>query len=247
MRLTMTLRARQRLSLPINYQQTLQGLIYNCMQDREFARFLHEIGYTTENNRSFKLFTYSRLIGQYRIDRQHHKIQFEGDVKWHVSSIVPQFIRELGRSVLTSEMLTLNGQHIDVINMSYEEEEIVSTPCRIEMLSPVTIHSTFESSDGRKTTQYYDPDDAAFSHLIIDNLRRKYAAYYDEEMDGDFHIRPLGVVPQQKVITKYKGFIIVGWNGQYELSGDPSLITFAHAVGIGSRNSQGFGMFELID
>ncbi|NLK01119.1 MAG: CRISPR-associated endoribonuclease Cas6, partial [Clostridia bacterium] len=62
MRLKVTFSAKEgQLSIPVNYQHALQGLIYNSLDgDEKFNTFLHEHGFRYEK-RSFKLFTYSRL------------------------------------------------------------------------------------------------------------------------------------------------------------------------------------------
>lgn len=246
MRLHITMKPDRPLRLPLNYQQILQGFIYKSMQDRDFAAFLHESGYTLAN-RSFKLFTFGRLYGEFDIDKRNKMIIFKDQVRWSISSVLPKFIKELGKSILTEQNLHLNGQNINVGSIKYEDTEIMNPSCIIQMISPITIHSTYESSEGKKTTQYFDPDDPAFAHLITENLKRKYEAYYKRSMDGPFHIKPLRIHRRDKVITKFKDFIISGWNGTYKLSSTIENINFAYAVGIGGRNSQGFGMFNVME
>ena len=47
-------------------------------------------------------------------------------------------------------------------------------------------------------------------------------------------------------MTKFKGqTIIAGWKGIYRLVASEQLLNFLYQTGIGDRNSQGFGMFEL--
>ena len=52
---------------------------------------------------------------------------------------------------------------------------------------------------------------------------------------------------KDKYVTKYNDFYITGWQGIYELSGKREYLEFLYYVGIGERNSQGFGMFEIIE
>jgi len=40
--------------------------------------------------------------------------------------------------------------------------------------------------------------------------------------------------------------LIKGWKGRYILEGDPQLIRFGYDAGLGSRNSQGYGIFEVM-
>lgn len=245
MRLSLKLKPESQLQLPLSYQHILQGLIYREMEDRDFATFLHEEGYAVEK-RAFRLFTFSRLIGRYRINKESKKIIFDDQIEWHVGSIVPRVIRELGRGFVKRDKLSLNGQTVQVEEISYTPPPYILESCKIKMLSPLTIHSTYESKDSKKITQYFDPDDAVFSHLIAENLSNKYYAYYGRSMPGEVFIRPLRVTKRDKVITTFKGFIISGWNGVYELRGTTEALQFAYGVGIGARNSQGFGMFEIV-
>ncbi|MDN5332516.1 MAG: CRISPR-associated endoribonuclease Cas6 [Tepidanaerobacteraceae bacterium] len=45
----------------------------------------------------------------------------------------------------------------------------------------------------------------------------------------------------------YKDVIIKGWMGVYILKGDPVLLKIAYDAGLGSKNSQGFGCFEILE
>jgi CRISPR-associated endoribonuclease Cas6 len=59
------------------------------------------------------------------------------------------------------------------------------------------------------------------------------------------------VTKQSEKIIKYtpKGgsyTLIKGWMGVYKLEGNSQLIHIGYDTGIGSKNCQGFGMFEII-
>jgi len=49
----------------------------------------------------------------------------------------------------------------------------------------------------------------------------------------------------QKVIS-YKGTVIKGWMGIYELRGDRELMKLVYDTGLGGKNPQGFGCFEIL-
>ena len=57
--------ATENIRLPIHYNYLIQSLIYHSL-DEEFAEFLHDQGYEVEK-RKFKLFNFSRLLGQYEM------------------------------------------------------------------------------------------------------------------------------------------------------------------------------------
>ena len=47
--------------------------------------------------------------------------------------------------------------------------------------------------------------------------------------------------------TQYQLFMHHNWKGIYELSGKSEYLNFLYDVGIGAKNSQGFGMFDVMD
>lgn len=113
---------------------------------------------------------------------------------------------------------------------------------KIRMLSPVTVYSTLNT--GR--TIYFAPYNHDFRRIIKENLLKKYKAFYKEDItDIDFELYTLSD-KYQKVITKYEGFIIEGWMGDFILKGSEEIIKLAYDTGIGAKNSQGFGCFELL-
>ncbi|RKX92249.1 MAG: CRISPR-associated endoribonuclease Cas6, partial [Spirochaetes bacterium] len=42
------------------------------------------------------------------------------------------------------------------------------------------------------------------------------------------------------------GTIIKGWTGTFVLNGNRKILKLAYYTGLGSKNSQGFGMFEVV-
>ena len=247
MRLTVKFQLHEPLVLPINYQQILQGFIYQTLGDDEFTTFLHDAGYPHEK-RFFKLFTFSRLFGKNKIDLKNKQIIFYDEMTWYVSSILYPFIQKLCQNLLKTSVIHLAGSPIWVQEVSYINIQINGRCYQINMLSPITVYSTYEEESGKKKTQFFGPNDPAFPVLIEKNLLKKYEAFYGEAPeDRSFSIKPLKVHHRDKVITRYKHFIINAWGGTYEIQSSPALIQFAHAVGLGGKNSQGFGMFEIVN
>ncbi|WAA11992.1 CRISPR-associated endoribonuclease Cas6 [Fervidibacillus halotolerans] len=234
--------------VPINYQRILQGVIYHLLEtDQEFQHFIHEIGYAYENRR-FKAFTFSRLFGKSEFNPQRRSLTFKGPITWYISSAIPKFIHLLGQSFLLRDQIRLHQTDVTVKQLQYEQvAPIYSEKIRIKMLSPVTVYSTFVGDNGKKITQYFDPDDLAFSHLIEENAKKKYEAFFKKPFEGQLKIKPLKVSPKDKVITKYKDTIINGWNGIYELEGPKDMLEFLYNTALGSKNSQGFGMFGVLN
>ena len=75
---------------------------------------------------------------------------------------------------------------------------------------------------------------------------RNYAAYKDSHIVNDISFDVIDVRTKDKYLTKYKGYIIEGYKGIYRLQGGKEELNFLYNCGIGAKNSQGFGMFEVI-
>ncbi|MDQ0340673.1 CRISPR-associated endoribonuclease Cas6 [Caldalkalibacillus uzonensis] len=247
MRLRVILRPEgEKLQLPVNYQHILQGVIYHHIGDTTLARFLHDHGYQ-EGAKTFKLFTFSRLFGKHHLDLKQRMIEFTGPVEWEISSIVPEFIQSVGQSLLASSSLMIGEGKVSVEELHYSMPSIKNFPCRIMMLSPLTIHQTVEGDNGKRRTHFFYPEDPVFPLLIEQNLKNKYKAYFQQNVHGEFSIKPIKVRKRDKVVTQFKQFYITGYMGEYEVEGHPDLLNFALCVGLGVRNSSGFGMFRVVD
>jgi len=247
MRIKLTFQAEKNIIIPVQYNYFVQSMIYNNIS-KELSDFLHDHGFMI-NGRQFKLFTFSRLMGHFKM--KNGKIEFTPPVDLIVASPVERFLRELAEGMLRNDNLNICGQKLmltsiavfqDFEDMDFNEEVL------IKMLSPVVAYNTVKKS-GRSRTIYFSPWDEWFSELIRMNLERKYQLIYGESIqDGDIKIEPLGPRDERYCkVLEYKDTVIKGWNGIYRLKGDRRLIKVAYEAGLGSKNSQGFGCFEIIE
>ena len=115
------------------------------------------------------------------------------------------------------------------------------------MLSPVTVYSTLKKADGTPKTYYYSPFESEFSELLEQNLKKKASILLgkDKVDKYNFTIKPIRVRSNDQKILTYKGFVIKCWMGEYKIRGSPELHRIAYETGLGSKNSQGFGCFEI--
>lgn len=244
MRLKMKLSFEDKLTLPIHYNHIIQGFIYENISDRIFRKFLHDEGYKYEK-RNFKLFTFSRINGKFEINSRNKTINFISPITIVVSSVLDDFINDFGSTLLKKDILFLGNTDIVLKEISAYKPEINTESVPITMLSPMVTYSTVEVY-GKKKTIYHKPDDDVFDKLIYQNLLKKYESFYGKDLEKSrFHIQPLNENKTKQIITKYKEFIIKGWIGEYQLIASPEAIRFAYDTGLGSKNAQGFGCFEI--
>ena len=263
MRIEIVFRHDRSLILPIHYNKIIQGFLYNSISD-ELADKLHNEGYPYEK-RQFKLFTFSRILGRYRLNKWDGTIEFSSPSKLIVSSPVERFVQELGNEFLRSGLLHLGQNEVSVEQVNIQLMPVFSEKMRIRMLSPITIYSTLKKADGSSKTYYYSPFESEFSELLEANLKKKasiISEYNDcsvtvaSSLCGDiaknkideysFTIEPTRVRNNDQKILTYKGFVIKCWMGEYKIIGSPQLYRVAYDAGLGGKNSQGFGCFEVI-
>ena len=114
---------------------------------------------------------------------------------------------------------------------------------RIKTRAPICVYST-DIYTGR--TQFFAPDEEEFAELVNENFLRKYLAYTGILPESGVDLVPVVITERDKFVTKYKNVYVSGWNGIYELYGEPKYLDFLYQTGLGSKNSQGFGMFDII-
>jgi CRISPR-associated endoribonuclease Cas6 len=86
-------------AVPIQYNSLVQAAIYSALPEETAAR-LHDQGYTA-GRRSFKLFSFSRLLGRFAIDRGAGTIAFPEGALLVISSPEMEFFLSLIKNLLT--------------------------------------------------------------------------------------------------------------------------------------------------
>ena len=241
MQLMIEMKFDDKLVLPIGHHHILQSMIYHNLKSYpEYSRYLHDLGYS-EKNRQFKMFTFGPLRGRYQI--QNKEISFTDTIKIEIRSPEPKMIRILGESVRENGV-TFGSNRSIWIRTKLDDKTVEQDKIHIRMLSPITVRSTDPLT---KKTTFYNPDDPEFSSKLNDNFTRKYKAFYGVEPTGSISIEPVRITVRDRYVTKYQGFFIFGWLGDYVLTGERKYLDFLYQTGLGEKNAQGFGMFEIME
>lgn len=233
-------------SLPLAYNSLLQGFIYRHL-DAALATWLHDKG-TQLGKRQFRFFTFSKLLGKYRIEG--NRIEFSGPVKFHIGSVHEKFLQSLVEHLLTEPQVKLGNIPCRVTSIEVEPLPALSDSMRVRTLSPITTYSTLSMGDGRKKTYYYSPFEEEWEEHLLANLRRKAQAlgWGEARLTGldDAHIRPVRVDKRNLRIMRYRDTVIKGWTGVYELELPEPFFLLAYDAGLGAKNPQGFGMVKVL-
>ena len=241
MRVRIHLSSDSLISLSTSYNRAVQGLIYHLL-DNDYREFLHDQGYVC-NKRHFKLFTFSKLLGRFKLKGSY--IVFERHVNLIVSSPIKTFIENLCNNLLKTQEIEIEINKLRIESIEFLHEPEITNNIIIYTLSPIIVYSTLFTRDNKKKTYYYSPFEEEFSELITKNLIKKYQLLSSQMLEGrTIKIEPIGRV--KEVITSFKGTIIKGWNGRFKISGEKELILTGYRCGLGAKNSAGFGMIEVL-
>ena len=240
MQLLIELQKIDQFSLPISYNYLLQSMIYDLLKNKEnLSSQLHERGYQIED-KHFKLFTFSLLRGQYKIHGK--RIEFLDKVLFEIRTVDKTILLSIVESLLNLDTLRIGQNLVKILNVKIGHKKLTENSYKIRMISPLVVRSTDAET---KKTLYYYPFDTEFKSRIMENFERKYQAYYHKVPTGRFDIEPINFSLKNKFVTKYKDYLITGWRGEFEIRGDAEVLDFLYQVGLGEKNSMGFGMFVI--
>ena len=232
--LVVTLWAARRVRLPLAYNALIQGALYENW--RGTFPELHNEGYSDGLHR-FRLFTFSPLQGRYQV--QGKQIFFDGAIRFEVRSPVSELIDALCDSLQERGSMILGRNELPIISLESADRFLFFRHASIRMLSPVTVHETQPNGQ----TIYYSPEDEMFLPLLAGNLESKLRAA------GIPAAPVLSCVPDRRTlrkrVTTFKGIYITGYEGRFQLQATPEAMALLYYAGLGSRNSQGFGMFAI--
>ena len=228
------------LSLPLNYRHYIQSMIYDALRDDpDFSATVHDVGEEAEKRR-FKLFTFGQLEGSYRVaDR---RILFRSGASLEIRSIHEELLLRLFRRFTPGTALRLGSVTVTVAHAALTNNIISGDAVTVRTCSPIVAYIT--QSDGY--TRFFSPEEPEFYNLVTANARRKWSIHHGEEADFTFSISPAEGSRFRKQVTTYKSTRITAWDGQFLLRGSPEMLNLLYHTGLGTKSSQGFGMFVVL-
>lgn len=240
------LKAGVSVSLPLAYNTLQQGAIYNLISSIEnYSDFLHEEGYSSGRG-AFKAFCFGPFQGASTVNRAAKTIAFNDKVIWEIRSPDPEFCDALLKGLKKKALLTFGRCEMSIISCEMMEADILSESLLIKMRSPLVVYDTMVTN-GISKTIYYDPLDAGYEKMIDDNFRHKYLSICGEKPTGGISLVFDRITAADKCVTRFRDTWITGWRGIYRLKGDIENLIFVYETGLGVKNSEGFGMFDVVD
>ncbi len=147
---------------------------------------------------------------------------------------LPEELRKRGELLLGDRRLALDGLRLE------EKLRLPGEAC-VFLRSPVTAHQTLPGGK----TRFFSPEEPEWQDRLGDNLRAKLSALGMEPAPA-FSITALDTVPKKQVI-RFKETYITGYLGSFRIKTGPEAMAVLYHWGLGNRNSQGFGLFDIVD
>lgn len=223
--------------MPLDYQYSIQGFIYQTMKHKEIGKKYHNEGFKYDN-KHFKLFVYSNLLGKYQVkDNQMH---FERYFRVLISSADPTFLQNLYDYLLTCNELLLKDQvvkinKLDCIDIPYFKGRRTVV---LKTLSPIVVYKTYDGF-----THYYKPSDVEFETLVLQNLKAKLSLQGLSIDLLDFKIE--SVLFEKERIVKFKNTYHRAYLSSLRIQTNYETLICLYNTGIGSKGSSGFGMIDV--
>lgn len=237
--------------LPLHYNQVLQALFYNTLSE-EIAKQLHTQGFPFEKRR-FKLFVYSRIQERAKHD-ERGLLRFGPTITLYFSSPVLDLVQDFGTNLFTKSEALVWHQKVRLSSLEAVAPPQITNSVLVKMLSPCTIYST-KVIEGKRQVYYYRPYEEQFSMLVRANAIKKYKAFLSMSGDsfdsGRIDNMKLSMIPanfsikRNEKVVYFKDTVIRAYTGVFQLSGDTELLWITYEAGLGDKNSQGFGMWDV--
>lgn len=242
MRLEIILKGKNNFKVPFNYNHILSAIIYNKIADLNFANELH-------SSKSFKFFTFSQIYIPKRRIVKDGIIAKDGVISFYISSPNDFLIKSLVDGFLEDLEISFQNQKLTIQKIEALNTPEFSSKSEFKTLAPIIVR-TKKEIDGELKIWDLAPSDKFFKSLE-NNLIKKYIKFNnltktDKKIniysDMNFVKRKRISINKGNATTHHRAYMM-----DLILEGDLDLIEFAYDVGIGEKNSMGFGMIKLLE
>ena len=242
MRLEIILKGKNNFKVPFNYNHILSSIIYNKIADLNFANEVH-------SSKSFKFFTFSQIYIPKRRIVKDGIIAKDGVISFYISSPNDFLIKSLVDGFLEDLEISFQNQKLTIQKIEALKTPEFSSKSEFKTLAPIIVR-TKKEIDGELKIWDLAPSDKFFKSLE-NNLIKKYIKFNnltktDKKIniysDMNFVKRKRISINKDNATTHHRAYMM-----DLILEGDLDLIEFAYDVGIGEKNSMGFGMVKLLE
>lgn len=204
-----------------------------------------------------KFFTFSVYLPKPKIEKE--KIELDRNYFNVLFSIYDnkqfiEFYNSFNSMIIKNEnkenSYPLKNNKMRLKNITTINEKIISSNrAIIKFLSPLVLrrHEEIAINEKRKGKDiYFDFNDSDFNEQINYSVTRLIKDLKLNEVNSNIKLKPYNNLARKTVVS-FKNILINSSIGEYILEGDSELLNILYKTGIGSRRSEGFGMFEVIE
>ena len=239
MRLKINLKTKNNFKVPFNYNHILSSIIYKKILDLDLAHELH-----TSN--TFKFFNFSQLNIENRKLEKNGIISQNGKISFFLSSPNDLLIKNLVNGFIDDLEVKFNYTSLSVEKIEALRMPDFKEKSEFKTLSPINIRDLDENNKRIDLA----PSDKFFKG-IENNLIKKYCIFNNIKNTN----KKINAYSEMANVKRKRITIPKGPNTTYHraymmdliLEGDVDLIRFAYDVGLGEKNSMGFGMIKYIE
>lgn len=235
--LRISLFAKKSILLPLAYNELLQGLLYGCW--RSAYPEMHNEGFG--GVRGLRPFNFSRLQGTAEVNRRDRTIVFRDILSFEVRSPIEELMDVLAAQLANQGKVRIGAYELPLVNLQNSDRLIFPQRAKVSLTTPVVVYEAL--ADGH--THFFAPQDDGWFELMQANTKRKAEAL-GLSCSSTLQVIPL-TETMRKQVTRFKGTYVTGWTGSMILGADAQLMAALWCLGLGVKNSQGFGMFEIDD
>lgn len=237
MRIRINLKSKEK-EITANYKHYIQAFIYNALKSNDRFDDLHNIGYKVDN-RPFKLFVISDIIGSFEYTNNNKNLLFKTDSYFELASVDEDLIIHVVNYLSLNNFIHIgktviehNGYKIISKNPSLDKDEYT-----FYSISPVTCYRIID-----KKTHYYCPSDQEFCDLILGNMQKKASILYP---DKTISPQITEIKELRKRLVHFKNSFIIAFDIELKIRKmNKEIFDLILLTGVGSKNSLGFGMMK---
>ena len=242
--------------LPLSYQYEASSAIYRILSnaDKEYSTWLHDNGFNLDPKKKFKLFTFSRILGDYKIFKDTARIKYFGEaVEWYVSFLPERSTQKFIEGLFLNQTFEI-GDRKSVVQFHIKCVEAMPEPAyseemEFETQSPMCIK--LKNEDGR--IDYLSPKDVRAPYLIFNGLLDRYKIFYGKALPCSPEDCKLEILtePKSALIMIKAGTTaqtrVRGYQCRFKVKAPVEVMKIIYSSGIGVQTSVGFGCVEVIN
>ena len=239
--------------IPKDYRILILSFIKNNLE-KNFNESYKEI---YGEKPTVKFFTFSVYLPKPKIEKE--KIELDRNYFNVLFSIYDnkqfiEFYNSFNSMIIKNEnkenSYPLKNNKMRLKNITTINEIIISSNrAIIKFLSPLVLrrHEEIAINEKRKGKDiYFDFNDSDFNEQINYSVSRLIKDLKLNGVNSNIKLKPYNNLARKTVVS-FKNILINSSIGEYILEGDSELLNILYKTGIGSRRSEGFGMFEVIE